>query len=224
LSSFVQYKESLQLPLIVAPMFLVSGPALVAHSCLNGVIGSFPCANARTIEVLEEWISEITREVRDGAVGRRPVAPWAANLFVHPTNPRLAAELDVLARVRAPIVITALGGPKPVVQRIHGWGGLVFADVNSVSFARKAVDAGVDGLILVSSGAGGHTGRMNGFAFLAAVRQFFHGPVALGGGLSNGAEIRAAEVAGADLAVRGRGSRQLPLARCWTVRRQSWSA
>jgi nitronate monooxygenase len=176
-------------------MFLVSGPDLVIAACANGVLGSFPCANARTIEVLNEWIAQITQRL--GGV------PWAANLVVHPTNPRLSDELSVLENARVPVVITALGGPKPIVDRVHAWGGKVLADVNSVAFAKKAVDAGVDGLILVSAGAGGHTGRMNGFSLLSAVREFFDGPIALGGGLSNGAEIRAVEMAGANLAVMG---------------------
>ena len=193
-----EYRGALRLPLIAAPMFLVSGPALVIAACENGVLGSFPCANARTIEALDAWIAEIRERL-----GVQPSAPWAANLVVHPTNPRLADELDVLENGRVPVVITALGGPKRIVDRVHGWGGKVFADVNSVAFAKKAVDAGVDGLILVAAGAGGHTGRMNGFSLLSAVREFFDGPVALGGGLSNGAEIRAVETAGADMAVMG---------------------
>jgi len=190
--------SALRLPLIAAPMFLVSGPDLVIAACANGVLGSFPCANARTIEVLEEWIAQIAEKP-----GGQSSAPWAANLVVHPTNPRLPDELSVLENARAPVVITALGGPKPIVDRVHAWGGKVLADVNSVAFARKAIDAGVDGLILVSAGAGGHTGQMNGFSLLSAVREFFDGPVALGGGLSNGAEIRAVETAGANLAVMG---------------------
>jgi nitronate monooxygenase len=193
-----EYGRTLKLPLLVAPMFLVSGPDLVIASCDNGALGSFPCANARTLEVLEEWIGQIT-----GCLAGRPSAPWAANLVVHPTNPRLAAELDVLESARVPVVITALGGPKPIIDRVHAWGGKVFADVNSIAFAKKAVDSGVDGLILVSAGAGGHTGRMNGLSLLSAVREFFDGPIALGGGLTNGAEIRAVEIAGADMAVMG---------------------
>ncbi len=192
------YRGRLRLPLIAAPMFLVSGPALVTAACASGVMGSFPCANARTIAVLEEWIAEIA-----GTLDPASHAPWVPNLVVHPTNTRLAAELDVLENARAPIVITALGGPQRIVERVHAWGGRVFADVNSVAFARKAAASGVDGLILVSAGAGGHTGRMNGFSLLAAVREFFGGVIALGGGLSNGAEIRAVETAGADLAVMG---------------------
>jgi nitronate monooxygenase len=193
----------LRLPLIAAPMFLVSGPKLVTGACANGVIGSFPCANARTPDILETWIQEISEELTPPGVSGNSVAPWAANIVVHPTNPRLEVEMDILESYRAPLVITALGGPQRIVDRVHSWGGKIFADVNSVKFARKAASAGVDGLILVASGAGGHTGRMNGFAFLAAVREFFDGLIALGGGLTRGGDIRAVEVAGADLAVMG---------------------
>lgn len=190
-------RTNLRLPLLVAPMFLVSGPRLVCAARRSGVLGSFPCANARTLDVLETWIEEISGDHDTDD------ASWVANVVVHPTNSRLPAELDILENAQAPMVITALGGPQPIVERVHRWGGKVFADVNSVAFARKAAAAGVDGLILVSAGAGGHTGRMNGLSLLANVREFFDGPIGLGGGLSNGAEIRAVEVAGADFAVMG---------------------
>lgn len=193
----------LRLPLIAAPMFLVSGPKLVTHACANGIIGSFPCSNARTPDILETWIQEISGELTQPADSGDHIAPWAANIVVHPTNPRLEVEMDILESYRAPLVITALGGPQRIVDRVHSWGGKIFADVNSIQFARKAASAGVDGLILVSSGAGGHTGRMNGFAFVAAVREFFDGVVALGGGLSRGGDIRAVELAGADMAIMG---------------------
>ena len=194
---------SLRLPLIAAPMFLVSGPDLVIAACLSGVIGSFPTANARTAETLDEWLTTIVDATSRASADGTAVAPWAPNVVAHSTNVRLEYEIDVIERHAAPIVITALGGPRGIIERVHAWGGKVFADVNSVRFAKKAADAGADGLILVASGAGGHTGTMNGLAFLAAVREFFDGPVALGGGISNGAGIRAVEVAGADLAVMG---------------------
>jgi nitronate monooxygenase len=184
-------------------MFLVSGPKLVVSACANGVIGSFPCANARTPDILETWIQEISEALTQPGFSSNRIAPWAANIVVHPTNPRLEAEMDILESYRAPLVITALGGPQRIVDRVHSWGGKIFADVNSVKFARKAASAGVDGLILVASGAGGHTGRMNGFAFVAAVREFFDGLIALAGGLTRGGDIRAVEMAGADLAVMG---------------------
>ena len=193
----------LRLPLIAAPMFLVSGPDLVIAACLNGVIGSFPTANARTAETLNEWLTTIADATSLARRAGGTVAPWAPNVITHSTNTRLGHELDVIERHAAPIVITALGGPRAIIDRVHAWGGKVFTDVNSVRFAKKAVDAGADGLILVASGAGGHTGTMNGLAFLAAVREFFGGSVALAGGISNGAGIRAVEIAGADLAVMG---------------------
>lgn len=198
-----QLADRLRLPLIAAPMFLVSGPELVIAACLSGVIGSFPTANVRTPELLDEWMTIIRAATSQAEANGIAVAPWAPNVAAHSSNTRLQYELDVIERHAPSILITALGGPRPVIDRVHAWGGKVFADVNSVRFARKAVDTGADGLILVASGAGGHTGAMSNLAFLAAVREFFDGPVALGGGISTGAGIRAVEVAGADLAVMG---------------------
>ncbi|HEX7776163.1 MAG TPA: nitronate monooxygenase [Parvibaculum sp.] len=196
-------RSRLDLPLIAAPMFLVSGPELVMAECRSGVIGSFPCSNARTPDILEEWVGTIADGQANERRAGRHMAPWSANFVVHATNPRLEAELSILENIRAPIVITALGGPQKIVERVHAWGGKVIADVNSVAFAKKAVQAGVDGLILVTAGSGGHTGRMNNFAFVAAVRDFYDGMIAVGGGMSRGSEIRACEVAGADLAIMG---------------------
>jgi nitronate monooxygenase len=187
----------LKLPLIAAPMFLISGPELVLAACREGVIGTFPTPNARTVAVLDEWLDRITTGLSDRD------APWAANVVVHRSNARLDEDLDLVIRYKAPLVITALGSPRAIVERVHDYGGLVFADVNSVSFARKAAAAGVDGLVLVAAGAGGHTGPMTGFSFVPAVREFFDGPVVLGGGITSGAGIRAAEVLGADLAYMG---------------------
>lgn len=189
------------LPLIVAPMFLVSGPDLVLAACRAGVIGSFPAPNARTPEILDEWLTHLTAELAaDSAV---KIAPYAANLVVHRSYKRRDADLEVVVKHQAPIVITALGSPRDVVEAVHGYGGLVFADVNSVKFARKAAEAGVDGLILVAAGAGGHTGEMTGFAFVEAVREFWDGYLVLAGGLSTGRAIRAAQTLGADLAYMG---------------------
>jgi nitronate monooxygenase len=178
-------------------MFLISGPDLVIAPCREGVIGTFPTPNARTVEVLDEWLDRITTSLTEDH------APWAANLVVHRSNSRLAEDLALVEKYRAPLIITALGSPRDIVERVHNYGGLVFADVNSVAFARKAVAAGVDGLVLVAAGAGGHTGQMTGFSFVPAIREFFDGPVILGGGITNGAGIRAAEVLGADLAYMG---------------------
>ncbi len=191
-------KAGLSLPVVAAPMFLVSGPDMVIAACRNGIIGSFPAPNARTIDVLEEWMDRITREINaPGPSGTTNV--WAQNLVVHKTYERLQAELDLVAKYKPPIVVTALGSPRDVVETVHGYGGLVIADVNSVKFARKAAAVGVDGLALVSAGAGGHTGSMAGFAFVPAVREFFDGVIILAGSIGNGRAIRAAEVLGADL-------------------------
>ena len=192
----------LRLPLICAPMFLVSGPDLVIAACRNGVIGSFPAPNARPLEVLDAWLGRIAGELAAATAadpGAR-IAPWSLNLVVHSSYDRLPAELELVQRHRPPIVITALGNPARVVDAVHAYGGQVFADVGSIPMARKAAQAGVDGLILVCAGAGGHTGSVAPFVFVQAVRQFFDGIVALAGGVCSGAAIRAAEVAGADLA------------------------
>lgn len=197
-------KSRMALPAIAAPMFLVSGPELVIEACKAGVIGAFPTLNARPLEVLEQWFERIGAELAE-AERVRPgsVAPWAANLIVHRSNTRLAADLEQIVRHRAPIVISALGSPAACLEAVHSYGGLVFADVSTVEFARKAADAGADGLVLVAAGAGGHTGDLSAFAFVPAVREFFAGPIALGGGISSGRAVRAAEVLGADFAYLG---------------------
>lgn len=189
----------LKLPLIAAPMFLVSGPDLVVAACQEGIVGSFPTPNARTPAILDEWLDEITSRLADA----RDAGPLAANLVVHPSNDRLEYDLALVEKYKVPLVITALGSPRKIVDRVHAYGGAVFADVNSVRFARKAAEAGVDGLVLVAAGAGGHTGNMTGFAFAPAVREFFDGTIVLGGGIGDGRAIKAAEVLGADLAYMG---------------------
>jgi nitronate monooxygenase len=186
-----------RLPLIVAPMFLISGPALVIAAARAGVIGSFPAPNARTIEQLERWLEEIAQALTQDAPA------WALNMIVHSTYARFEAEMALVERYQPRLVITALGSPKRVLERVHAYGGLVFADVNSVEHARKAVEAGVDGLILVASGAGGHTGTLSGFAFVREVRCFWDGPIVLSGAISDARGIRAAQVLGADLAYMG---------------------
>lgn len=192
-----EWRARLELPLVAAPMFLVTGPDLVIAPCQSGVIGTFPTPNARSIEILDEWLDRITTTLTDRD------APWGANVVVHRSNARLEEDLALLERYKPPLVVTALGSPQAIVERVHGWGGRVFADVNSVGFAKKAAAAGVDGLVLVAAGAGGHTGQMTGFSFVPAARDFFDGPIILGGGITNGAGIRAAEVLGADLAYMG---------------------
>jgi nitronate monooxygenase len=187
----------LRLPAIAAPMFLISGPELVLAACRAGIIGAFPTPNARTEQILDEWLERINR------AHRAADAPWAANLIMHSSYARRDADLALVIRHRAPIVITALGSPREVVAEVHDYGGLVFADVNNLEFAAKAADAGVDGLVLVSAGAGGHTGELSGFAFVDAVRTFWDGYIVLAGAISTGRGIRAAEVLGADLAYLG---------------------
>jgi nitronate monooxygenase len=202
---FTEIRSQMVLPVVAAPMFLVSGPDLVLAACRSGVIGSFPAPNARTIDVLADWMERI-RTGLDAArahSGGARIACWAQNLMVHSSYDRLAAELGLVERFRPPVVITALGSPKAVIDVVHGYGGLVIADVNSVALARKAAAAGVDGLALVCAGAGGHTGSMAAFAFVPAVREFFDGILIVAGGICDGRGIRAAEVLGADLVYMG---------------------
>lgn len=191
--------RNLRLPAIAAPMFLVSGPEMVIAASRAGVIGSFPAPNARTSADLEDWIARIDADLSNDP----DAAAWAVNLVVHASNQRLAEDLACVVRHRVPLVITALGSPARVVDEVHAYGGLVFADVNSVGFARKAAATGVDGLVLVAAGAGGHTGATAGFAFVEEVRQFWNGPLVLGGAISTGHAVRAAEILGADFAYLG---------------------
>ena len=193
----------LRLPLFAAPMFLISGPELVIAVCKSGIVGAFPTPNARTTTMLDEWVTKIEDALDDGSDQSRSYAPYAANLVVHRTNKRLAADLDVVVKHRVPIIITALGSPAKVVEPVQNYGGVVIADVNSVEYARKAADTGVDGLALVCSGAGGHTGALNPFAFVEEVRKFWDGYIVLAGAISSGAGILASVAAGADFAYMG---------------------
>ncbi|MET0987353.1 MAG: nitronate monooxygenase [Steroidobacteraceae bacterium] len=194
---------SLRLPVIAAPMFLVSGARLVVAACRAGIIGSFPTAYARTTVMLEDWLRTITQDLGADAAAGHTAAPWAANLIVHPTNSRVDADLDLLAQYRAPIIVASVGNPARIVDRVHHYGGVVLSDIATLAHARKAADSGVDGLILLCGGAGGHTGSLNPFAFLPAVRRFFDKPIILAGALSTGSAIRAALEVGADLAYIG---------------------
>ncbi|MFA5630554.1 MAG: nitronate monooxygenase [Porticoccaceae bacterium] len=194
-------KARLAIPVMAAPMFLVSGTDSVVAACEAGVIGSLPTLNARTLEILDGWMADISTclaEAEKANPGR--VAPWAANLIAHRSNPRVQEELELILKYKPPIVVVAWAKPGPIVDAIHSYGGLVFADVNTVEYARKSVDAGVDGLILVCAGAGGHTGELSPFAFVPAVREFFDGPLGVGGGIVDGYGVRAVEVLGADFA------------------------
>lgn len=189
---------ALRVPVMVAPMFLVSGPELVIESCRAGMAGSFPTQNARAYEDLVTWLDTI----REGISGlEKP--QWAVSQIVHRTYDRFAAELELMTEYQPDVVITALGSPARVLDHIHGYGGQVFADVMSVEHARKAADAGADGLVLVCHGAGGHTGRLSPFAFVDEVREFFDGTLVVGGAVSTGRGVRAVQALGADMAYMG---------------------
>jgi nitronate monooxygenase len=198
-------KDQLALPLIGSPLFIISNPDLVLAQCLSGVVGSFPALNARPKEALEEWLIRITSTLA-GEKARNParrIAPFAVNQIIHPSNDRLDHDMELTVKYRVPIVITSLSAPTDYVAPIHSYGGLVFHDVTNVRHARKALEAGVDGLILVCAGAGGHAGTMSPFALVSEVRQFFDGPIALSGAITSGAHVAAVRAMGADLAYVG---------------------
>ncbi len=197
----MQFLDQLRLPLLAAPMFLISGPKLVIACSEAGVLGSFPTQNARTSDILEQWLQSIS--ARLGPLGRTDSKPWAVNLVTHPSYDRGAKDFELILKYRPSLVITALGSPRGFVEKVHDYGGQIYADVNSVALARKAAASGVDGLILVGAGSGGHTGELTGFAFVSEVRKFWDGPVALAGGICDGRGIRACKVLGAQMAVMG---------------------
>jgi nitronate monooxygenase len=200
----VDLSSRLSLPLIAAPMFLVSGVELVVAACVEGVIGSFPTANARTVEELDAWLSEMRRRVEEAEQrsGKR-LAPVCPNLIVHRSNTRLADDLQVLLRHRVELVIASVGSPENVIAPLHDIGCRVFTDVASMRHAEKAIATGSDGLVLLTAGAGGQTGWANPFAFVRAVRSIWDGPLVLAGGIADGRALRAAEVLGCDLAYMG---------------------
>ena len=190
-------QKGLKLPVIAAPMFLVSGPDLVVEACNAGVIGTFPSLNQRTTEGYRDWIHEIRGRLTPEA------AAFGVNHIVHPTNPRLMADMMVSVEEKVPLIITSLGAVRDVVDAVHGYGGVVFHDIANVRHARKAAQAGVDGLILVANGAGGHAGVVNPFALVDEVRSFFDGTIILSGCLSTGSDVAAALMMGADFAYMG---------------------
>lgn len=190
-------QSGLRLPVIAAPMFLVSGPDLVVEACNAGVIGTFPSLNQRTTEGYREWLHDIKARRNADA------AAFGVNHIVHPTNPRLLADMQVTVEEQVPLVITSLGAVRDVVEAVHGYGGVVFHDIANVRHARKAAQAGVDGLILVANGAGGHAGVVNPFALVEEVRGFFDGTIILSGCLSTGRDVAAATMLGADFAYMG---------------------
>lgn len=192
-------EQRLRLPLVAAPMFLISNPQLVLACCRNGVAGSFPALNQRESSGFKAWLEEIEA----GLATMDNPAPYAVNLIVHDSNPRLQADLAICVEHKVPIVITSLGAVKEVVDAVHSYGGLVFHDVTTRRHAEKAAQAGVDGLIAVAAGAGGHAGTWSPFALVAEIRQFFDKTVLLAGCMNHGHEILAAQVLGADLAYLG---------------------
>lgn len=188
---------NLKLPAIAAPMFLTSGPDLVVETCNAGVLGTFPALNQRSTQGFVDWLDEIAGRLHPDA------APYGVNLIVHRSNPRLDADLAQVVRHRVPLVITSLGAVRDVVDAVHGYGGLVFHDVINRRHAEKAIEAGVDGLIGVAAGAGGHAGAMSPFALIAELRQIFAGTLVLSGAMTTGAQISAARLMGADMAYLG---------------------
>ena len=199
-SRFNALVASLRMPAIAAPMTFISTPELVGEACAAGIIGAFPTSNASSIAELNEWFEQIGAR---RAASERPAGPIAANLIVGKQNKRLDEDVDCIVAQRPDMVITSVGSPAPVVEPLQNAGCLVFADVVSEAHAHKALSAGVDGLVLLSAGAGGHTGWANPFAFVRAVRAFYDGPLVLTGGMSDGAALMAAQCVGCDLAMFG---------------------
>lgn len=199
-----EFIKDLRLPVIAAPMFLISGPELVIESCKNGIVGTFPALNQRTSEGFEEWLIQIKEELAafEKETGNK-AAPFGVNLIVHQTNPRLEDDLKLCIKHKVPIIITSLGAVSQLVDAVHSYGGLVFHDIIKKRHAEKAAQAGVDGLILVSAGAGGHAGTINPMTLVAEVKRFFNKTVILSGCISNGRDIASAMQMGADLAYMG---------------------
>lgn len=194
----------LVLPVVAAPMFIVSSPDLVVAQCAAGIIGSFPALNARPVTMLDDWLAEITERLAacDATEGG-PAAPFAVNLIVHKSNARLEDDLERCVRHRVPLVITSLGAREDVNAAVHSYGGIVLHDVINDRFARKAIEKGADGLIAVAAGAGGHAGALSPFALVQEIRRWFDGPLLLSGAIAHGRSILAAQAAGADLAYVG---------------------
>ncbi|MCF8275541.1 MAG: nitronate monooxygenase family protein [Flavobacteriales bacterium] len=195
------FLNDLALPVVAAPMFLISGPEIVIECCKNGVVGTFPALNQRTTEGFEEWVVEIKEALAafEKETGKK-AAPFGVNLIVHFTNPRVQADLEVCMKHKVPLIITSLGAVSQLVEAVHSYGGLVFHDVIKKRHAEKAAEAGVDGLILVAAGAGGHAGTLNPMPFVQEIRSFFKKTILLAGCISNGRDIASAMQMGADLA------------------------
>ena len=198
--------QHLRLPIIGAPMFIASGPELVIAQCRAGIVGSFPALNARPADELSRWLDRIEAALAASRAAHpdRPVAPFAVNQIVHTSNDRLMHDVEVCVAHRVPILISSLRAPdRAMLDAVHAYGGVVFHDVISIRHAKKALDAGVDGLILVAAGAGGHAGMLSPFALVGEVRKFFDGPIALSGSIASGGAVLAAQAMGADFAYIG---------------------
>lgn len=204
MSEKAEFIKKLSLPVVAAPMFLISGPKLVVECCKNGIVGTFPALNQRTSEGFEEWLIQIKAELKqfEEETGNK-AAPFGVNLIVHPTNPRLEADIKLCVKHKVPLVITSLGAVSQVVDAIHSYGGLVFHDIIKKRHAEKAAEAGVDGLILVSAGAGGHGGTINPMSLVAEIKKFYTKTILLSGCISTGRDIASALQMGADLAYMG---------------------
>lgn len=204
MSNKASFIPHLSLPAVAAPMFLISGPKLVIECCKNGIVGTMPALNNRTTEGFEAWVIEIKTALKEHEekTGKK-AAPFGINLIVHKSNPRLEADLEVCVRQEVPIIITSLGAVSQLIAKVHSYGGLVFHDVIMKRHAEKAAEAGVDGLILVAAGAGGHAGTINPMPFVGEIRSFFDKTILLSGCISTGQDIASAMQMGADLAYMG---------------------
>ncbi|MEC4113942.1 nitronate monooxygenase family protein [Myroides pelagicus] len=199
-----ELKERVTLPIIVSPMFIVSGTRLVIECCKNGIVGTFPALNGRSSEDFEAMLKEVTTELAkfEQETGKK-AAPFGVNIIVNKTNPRVMPDLQLCVKYKVPIIITSLGAVKDLVDAVHSYGGLVFHDIIKKRHAEKAAEAGVDGLICVAAGAGGHAGTASPFALISEIKQFFKGAVLLAGSLDTGSDILAAQTMGADFAYMG---------------------
>lgn len=199
-----ELKSSIELPIIASPMFIVSGTKLVIECCKNGIVGTFPALNGRTSADFENMLGEIQSELKEfeAETGKKP-APFGVNLIVNKTNPRLLPDLEICIKHKVPLIITSLGAVKEIVDAVHSYGGLIFHDVVKKRHAEKAAEAGVDGIICVSAGAGGHAGIAHPFALINEIKGFFDGAVVMAGSINTGNEVLAAQIAGADFAYMG---------------------